>query len=318
MDDILMGIVFVLAMVFAFVGGVIGWTLYLGQKKRTSHMKALVKGAQAQGDNAGPGEFFSPSDIDSRVLAFAYKEGKKIAVQQKGQRLPDFFQSQKWFEKNSRLAGLEGQVSAQGFYSAQLKMAVGFAGIFGVIGTVFSGQLGLILAAVGLCLGYQLPKRAVSNLISYRSKEMEHHLPEMLDVLALCMRSGLSFDASIAMYSTHFKTMLARDLSLAYRQWTSGLASREDALRSVADSYNTPVFSRVVETIIRSIRFGSSMVASIEAQRDEARLAYRTRREEAVAKAPVKMMIPTGTLILPAMLIMVLGPVLLELIGNAF
>ena len=45
-------------------------------------------------------------------------------------------------------------------------------------------------------------------------------------------------------------------------------------------------------------------------------MAYRARRQEQVAKAPVKMMVPTGTLILPAMLIMVLGPVLLEMAGG--
>jgi len=47
----------------------------------------------------------------------------------------------------------------------------------------------------------------------------------------------------------------------------------------------------------------------------EARANYRTARQESVAKAPVKMMLPTSTLILPAMLILVLGPVLLELMG---
>ena len=43
---------------------------------------------------------------------------------------------------------------------------------------------------------------------------------------------------------------------------------------------------------------------------------YKARRQEAVAKAPVKMMVPTGVLILPAMLMLVLGPVLLELAGG--
>ena len=48
----------------------------------------------------------------------------------------------------------------------------------------------------------------------------------------------------------------------------------------------------------------------------EAGSGYKARRQEAVAKAPVKMMVPTGVLILPAMLMLVLGPVLLELAGG--
>lgn len=64
------------------------------------------------------------------------------------------------------------------------------------------------------------------------------------------------------------------------------------------------------------MRFGSSLVEGLEEASLEARNSYKTKQEEKVAKAPVKMMIPTGTLILPAMLILVLGPVLLELING--
>lgn len=65
--------------------------------------------------------------------------------------------------------------------------------------------------------------------------------------------------------------------------------------------------------MVRSLRFGSSLAGSLEAAAAEARAEHRARLEERVAKAPVKMMMPTGALILPAMLLLVLGPVLLEL-----
>ena len=110
--------------------------------------------------------------------------------------------------------------------------------------------------------------------------------------------------------------MLSRELASAQRQWTSGLVRRDEALRKVAASYDSAVFGRVVETIIRSIRYGSSMVQSLEGDAAEARNAYQAVREERIAKAPVKMMLPTGALILPAMLLMILGPVLLELAGG--
>ena len=89
--------------------------------------------------------------------------------------------------------------------------------------------------------------------------------------------------------------------------------TREEALRQVADSYDSPVMNRVIEDTIRSLRFGSSLADNLELVAEEVRAEYRSRKEEQVAKAPVKMMLPTGTLILPAMLILVLGPVLLEL-----
>ena len=91
---------------------------------------------------------------------------------------------------------------------------------------------------------------------------------------------------------------------------------RDEALRKVASTYDSTILSRTFETVIRSIRYGTSMVESMESDASEAREAYQAAREEKVAKAPVKMLIPTGVLILPAMLILVLGPVLLELMGS--
>ena len=81
-------------------------------------------------------------------------------------------------------------------------------------------------------------------------------------------------------------------------------------------TYDSSLLGRVVENIVRSLRFGSTLADNLEDAAREARAAYRARKQEQVAKAPVKMMIPTGVLILPAMLMLVLGPVLLELAGG--
>lgn len=64
------------------------------------------------------------------------------------------------------------------------------------------------------------------------------------------------------------------------------------------------------------MHYGSSLIETLEDACVETRKNLKSKLEEQVAKAPVKMMIPTGTLILPAMLILVLGPILLELING--
>lgn len=207
-------------------------------------------------------------------------------------------------------------MNERGFTAARWKLALLGAGAGMVLGAVFSFELAALLMILGGLAGWRLPMRVLKRRGEARTREMERHLPEMLDVVALGMRSGLSFDASLRLYGEHFETMLAQELSLARTQWECGLELREEALRRVAASYDSVVFTRIVETIIRSIRFGSSMVESLESDAADARAAYRAKREERIAKAPVKMMIPTGTLILPAMLLMVMGPVLLELIGG--
>ena len=81
----------------------------------------------------------------------------------------------------------------------------------------------------------------------------------------------------------------------------------------MAQGYDNPLFSRTVSAIIRSLRFGTSLGEVLEQAAEQARAARKAQVEERVAKAPVKMMIPTGTLIVPAMLVVVVGRVLLEL-----
>lgn len=218
-----------------------------------------------------------------------------------------------WLACHAKKAGLEGVVTAQGFVetSGRLALAMGVAALLG--GMVFSAELGVVGGVLGSAWGITAPARAVKRAKRTRAEGLGRSLSEMLEVVSLGLRSGLSFDRSFELYGTHFDSALARDCSAAQRSWTFGLATREDALRDLASSYDAPLLSRVVESVIRSLRFGSSVSESLEAAAADARVDHRTRVEERVAKAPVKMMMPTGALILPAMLLLVLGPVLLEL-----
>ncbi len=224
-----------------------------------------------------------------------------------------FTGAQAWLSEHAGKAGLRDGVSAQGFVEASVRLAG--AGMLGgmAAGSLFSVELAAIGALAGAAAGAASPARAVRRAERQRVEALGRSLSEMLEVVSLGLRSGLSFDRSFQLYGAHFKTPFARECVAAQRAWTSGLSTREEALRSLAASYDAPALGRVVESVVRSLRFGTSLVEILEAASAEARADHRARVEERVAKAPVKMMVPTGTLILPAMLLLVLGPVLLEL-----
>ena len=211
---------------------------------------------------------------------------------------------------------MASSASIAGFLDARLRLAL-FAAAAGVLlGCALSFELAVLLAVAGGLWGFSAPKRALEKRKKDRAEELERHLPEMLEVISLGLRSGLSFDRSLDVYLGHFNTLLSRSLASARQQWALGLARRDDALRSVAETYDSALFSRAIESVIRSLRYGSSLAEGLEATAREARASYRALKQERVAKAPVKMMVPTGTLMLPAMLILVLGPMLLELVGG--
>lgn len=210
-------------------------------------------------------------------------------------------------------AGLEGRVDEDGLRAARLRLAGMGAAAGAVVGAVISLEMGLLLAAVSAAAGLYAPTWALRRLERERALELERSLPEMLEVVALGLRSGLSFDRSFQLYSMHFPSSFARSCASAQKSWSLGLRTRDEALRELAQSYRSDQLERTAERIVRSLRFGSALAPDLEAAAAEARARRRSQVEERVAKAPVKMMVPTGALILPAMLILILGPILLEL-----
>lgn len=209
--------------------------------------------------------------------------------------------------------GLQGLVSADGYCEAAFRLAFAGAATGALLGAIVSNELAVAGAAAGAVFGASAPRRALAAAVRLRGLSLERSLSEMLEVVALGVRSGLSFDRSLRLYASHFDDVLSRECASALQMWETGMTTRNDALRLLAASYDSPLLSRTVAAVARSLRFGTSLGDVLEQAADEARAARRAQVEERVAKAPVKMMIPTGTLILPAMLLLVLGPVLLEL-----
>lgn len=311
-----MTVILWLGMAFAAVAGFCAWRAYEGWARRAHHNKKLRSEGAASSDEAKASSVLKGRSFDDLVIGLIEDETRKIALKKSVRLVPDQLVRRKWLDQHIVEAGLVGKVTTEGFYEARMKLALAGLVLGGLIGLMFSAEFGIVLAAVALYFGWNAPVQAIKHRVAWRTQEMERHLPEMLDVVAIGMRSGLSFDRSLQIYCQRFATILAGEMRIAERKWTSGLERRDDALRNVAASYDSPVFSRVMESCIRSLRFGSSMVDGLESAAREARVTYRARRQEQVAKAPVKMMVPTGVLILPAMLIMVLGPVLLELMNG--
>lgn len=147
-----------------------------------------------------------------------------------------------------------------------------------------------------------------------RELALERHVPEMIDALSLGMRAGMSFERAFRSYCFRFDDELARLCRQACLKWESGLISRDDALLELGTVSGVASLERFSSNVVRCLRFGSPMNRMLDSLASEARGCYRAKMEERVAKAPVKMLVPTAALILPAMLIVVMAPVLLEFV----
>ena len=185
---------------------------------------------------------------------------------------------------------------------------------------VVSAAIALWMFPVLLVLAWVLAGRAPAMLEHRRREELrascDAGLDVMADVVALGTRSGLSFDAALDVYCAKFDGELARQMRSARTAWVGGVASRSQALRDVADEMGSAGMRRFADTVVEAVRFGSPLADLLEKFSAEMRRERRAAVEQQVARAPVKMLVPLGTCILPALLIFVAGPVLLQFMSS--
>ena len=145
---------------------------------------------------------------------------------------------------------------------------------------------------------------------AHRKRECLRQMPVMLDVVTLGLQAGLSFDSSLELYCQRYDDELARVLGGALLSWRLGTRSRDEALVGAAKRLGIASLDRFAAVVSQALAFGSPLAATLEQQAQAIRDEQRSQMEEEIERVPVKMLIPLGTLIVPAMLLAILGPLL--------
>ena len=146
--------------------------------------------------------------------------------------------------------------------------------------------------------------------VSRMRAECLRQMPVMLDVVTLGLSSGLSFDSALELYCQRYDDQLARTLGATMLSWRLGAASRDEALAAMARRMGIAPLDRFVGVVTQALAFGSPLAATLEQQAQAIRDEQRAQMEEEIEQVPVRMLIPLGTLIVPAMLLAILGPLL--------
>lgn len=194
--------------------------------------------------------------------------------------------------------------------------------VFIAAGIVVSCATSPWILPVCIPVAYIFARRAPSILDARKARAVrsacDEQLDVMADIVAMGVRSGLSFDAALELYCSKFDNDLAQNLYRARLEWTSGLASRQQALSGLATQIDSKALKRFSETSLQAIHYGSPLADMLARFSNDIRQRRRSAVERQIAKAPIKMIIPTGTCILPAMLILVMGPVLLQFVQTGY
>lgn len=132
----------------------------------------------------------------------------------------------------------------------------------------------------------------------------------MLDIVTLGLSAGLSFDASLELYCERFDGRLSQALEKALLAWRLGVLSRSDALKRAAQVADAPSLAEVAAMVEEALELGFPVAEALTRQADALRGLRRASVEERIERVPIKLLIPMGTLVVPAMLLAILGPIL--------
>jgi len=213
-------------------------------------------------------------------------------------------------------AGFRNDSAVKVFYGAKVLIPLILAALLTVTGLAKLNPFILYLVALGI--GFLIPDFWLGRRITARQKRMERGLPDVLDLLVICMEAGLSLDQSTKRTSeelTKAQPELCDELSLVVLEQRAGQA-RTDAWKHLADRTGTPSIRNLVSMLVQAEQFGTSLARTLRVHSETLRTQRVQRVQEQSAKTSVKLVFPLVFFIFPALLLVTLGPAVLSIMDS--
>lgn len=181
------------------------------------------------------------------------------------------------------------------------------------MGRVAGNQL-LIVFGVMILVGFYGPAFWLSSRAKDRKNRVELGFPNALDLMQVSIETGLGFDAALARVSKELEKSapeISQEFSAAQQEIMAG-RDREGAFMAMADRLAIDEAYSFVNVVLQSVRFGSSMSQALLTYSAEMRQRREIRAQEKANKLPVLMSATMALLMMPALLIVTIGPVVLR------
>src|SRR5271165_4577982 len=176
-----------------------------------------------------------------------------------------------------------------------------------------SNKFGAVLAAVAV--GFFGPNEYVRMLAKRRQKQISRGLANSLDLMVVCVESGLGLDQAMMQVSKdleHAHAEISEELAIVNLELKAG-KRRAEALRNLADRTAVEDLKKLVAVLIQADRFGTGVAQSLRAHSDYMRVQARQIAEEKAAKLGVKLVFPIFFCILPSLFVVTVGPIVMKI-----
>lgn len=182
---------------------------------------------------------------------------------------------------------------------------------------LFEGPKQLLVYLGLMAFGFFFPVLNLRERAEKRRREIALQLPDTLDLLTISVEAGLDFLSALKRVVLKHRAGALRDeFERFFNQLELG-RSRRDALREMANRVELADMNAVVAALIQADRLGAPIGPILRAQSDMLRIRRSQRAEKAAEEAPIKMLAPLMICILPAVFIMILGPIVIQMIIDA-
>jgi tight adherence protein C len=178
--------------------------------------------------------------------------------------------------------------------------------------TSVSGDNTLFLIAGMAGLGFMGPNQGLKFLIKRRKKRISRALPNALDLMIVCVESGLGLDQAVVQVSREmakYYPELSSEFAITNLEMRHG-KRRAEALKDLGARTDVDDMRKLCSTLIQADRFGTSIALSLRSHADFMRLTARQRAEEKAAKLAIKLVFPIFFCVLPSLFVVTVGPVI--------
>lgn len=214
-----------------------------------------------------------------------------------------------------RQAGFRSEKHLVTFLAARVIVPIIFAIVtFVYTSTVFADRVSpnmrLVCCLIGLVFGFYLPNIALKNLISRRKASIKKAWSDALDLLLICVESGMALEPSMMRVAKEIGSAsvpLAEEMTLTIAE-LSYLQDRRKALDNLAKRTGLDTVRAVVTSLIQSERYGTPLGTALRVLAQENRDTRMSEAEKKAAALPPKLTVPMILFFLPVIFVVVLGP----------
>jgi tight adherence protein C len=254
----------------------------------------------------------SPHEVQARRRRQAKSERLMGVLQTLGQQVGSGRKDTTAVRQFLVQAGYPDPRAVSVYWASRVSLGAGLAGL-SMLGLpllgLSTGQLLIGILWMG-ALGWVAPTFYVRSRLKTRQKEVQLALADMLDMLVVCVEAGLGLNQALVRVADeieHVSTVMSEQLAMVNLEMRAG-TPRDEALKNLAERTGLADIRSLVNMMIQTDRFGTSVADALRVHSETMRTKRRQRAEEAAAKTTIKLVFPLVLFVFPAMFLVVIGP----------